>query len=193
MYIKVEFKSFTTTLFFTRTNISQRIIFVVSDIECCIPNLRSILAQVHWKAHTSSSMLVNLAETLCLMSCNLHLSANRISSLSSCCQSCCWVHVHHLFNCWALVFAKSTTRSWVIGRLFIESKLNKSIQSVEIKVSYSSRRKTPYQRLFSSYYLKRLSYLLYGSVASLPSQSSNIEAWPYGTSLRFASLLHLGH
>ena len=27
---------------------------------------------------------------------------------------------------------------------------------------------------------------LYGSVASLPSPSSNIEAWPYGTSLRFA-------
>ena len=24
-------------------------------------------------------------------------------------------------------------------------------------------------------------------------QSSNIEAWPYGTSLRFASLLRLGH
>ena len=80
--------------------------------------------------------------------------------------------------------------SW---RLFIESKLNKSIQSVEIKVSYSSRRKTPYQRLFSGYYLKRLAYLLYGSVASLPSPSSNIEARPYGTSLRFASLLHLGH
>ena len=37
-----------------------------------------------------------------------------------------------------------------------------------------------------------LSYLLYGSVASLPSPSSNIEAWPYGTSLRFASLLHSG-
>ena len=29
-----------------------------------------------------------------------------------------------------------------------------------------------------------LSYLLYGSVALLPSPSSNIEAWPYGTSLR---------
>ena len=40
---------------------------------------------------------------------------------------------------------------------------------------------------------KYLAYLLYGSVASLPSPSSNIEAWPYGTSLRFASLLHLGH
>ena len=38
-----------------------------------------------------------------------------------------------------------------------------------------------------------LLYLLYGSVASLPSPSSNIEAWPYGTSLRFASLLHSGH
>ena len=37
-----------------------------------------------------------------------------------------------------------------------------------------------------------LSYLLYSSVASLPSPSSNIEAWPYGTSLRFASLLHSG-
>ena len=34
--------------------------------------------------------------------------------------------------------------------------------------------------------LKRLAYLLYGSVASLPSPSSNIEAWPNGTSLRFA-------
>ena len=33
---------------------------------------------------------------------------------------------------------------------------------------------------------KYLAYLLYGSVASLPSPSSNIEAWPYGTSLRFA-------
>ena len=73
-----------------------------------------------------------------------------------------------------------------IGRLFIESKLNKSIQSVEIEVSYSSRRKIPYQRLFSGYYLKRLAYLLNGSVASLPSPSSNIDAWPYGTSLRFA-------
>ena len=42
--------------------------------------------------------------------------------------------------------------------------------------------------------LKRLAYLLYGSVASLPSPSSHIEAWPYdSTSLRFASLLHLGH
>ena len=39
---------------------------------------------------------------------------------------------------------------------------------------------------FSGCYLKRLKYLLYGSVASLPSPSSNIEAWPYGTSLRFA-------
>ena len=38
-----------------------------------------------------------------------------------------------------------------------------------------------------------LSYLLYGSVVSLPSPSSNIEAWPNGTSLRFASLLHSGH
>ena len=38
-----------------------------------------------------------------------------------------------------------------------------------------------------------LAYFLYGSVASLLSPSSNIEAWPYGTSLRFASLLHLGH
>ena len=28
--------------------------------------------------------------------------------------------------------------------------------------------------------------MLYGSVASLPSASSNIEAWPNGTSLRFA-------
>ena len=37
-----------------------------------------------------------------------------------------------------------------------------------------------------------LSYLLYSSVASLPSPSSNIEAWPYGTSLRFPSLLHSG-
>ena len=54
------------------------------------------------------------------------------------------------------------------------------------KLSYS-------KRLFSGYYLKRLKYLLYGSVFSLPSPSSNIEAWPYGTSLRFASLLHLGH
>ena len=41
--------------------------------------------------------------------------------------------------------------------------------------------------------LKRLAKLSYGSVASLPSPSSNIEAWPYGTSLRFALLLHLGY
>ena len=40
--------------------------------------------------------------------------------------------------------------------------------------------------------LKRLASLLYGSVASLPSPSSNNEAWPYGRSLRFASLLHSG-
>ena len=33
---------------------------------------------------------------------------------------------------------------------------------------------------------KIVAYLLYGSVASLPSPSSNIEAWPHGTSLRFA-------
>ena len=45
--------------------------------------------------------------------------------------------------------------------------------------------------LFEAYLL--LAYLLYGSVASLPSPSSNIEAWPYGTYPRFASLLHLGH
>ena len=38
-----------------------------------------------------------------------------------------------------------------------------------------------------------VSILLYGSVASLPPPSSNIEAWQYGTSLRFALLLHLGH
>ena len=30
--------------------------------------------------------------------------------------------------------------------------------------------------------------MLYGSVASLSSPSSNVEAWPYGTSLRYASL-----
>ena len=42
-------------------------------------------------------------------------------------------------------------------------------------------------------FIWRGSYLLYGSVASLPSPSSNIEAWLYGTSLRFALLLHLGH
>ena len=37
-------------------------------------------------------------------------------------------------------------------------------------------------------YLKRFKYLLYGSVASLPSPSSNIEAWPYWhvAPLRFA-------
>ena len=34
---------------------------------------------------------------------------------------------------------------------------------------------------------KYLAYLLYGSVASLLSPSSNIEAWPYGTSLRFVA------
>ena len=38
-----------------------------------------------------------------------------------------------------------------------------------------------------------LSYSLYGSVASLPLPSSNIEAWLYGTSFRFASLLHSEH
>ena len=40
--------------------------------------------------------------------------------------------------------------------------------------------------IFTWYILWRLAYLLYGSVASLPSPSSNIEAWPYGTSLRIA-------
>ena len=54
----------------------------------------------------------------------------------------------------------------------------KTIQCVE---------RIPYQRLFPfGYILWRLAYLLYGSVASLPSPTSNIEAWPYGTSLRFA-------
>ena len=37
-------------------------------------------------------------------------------------------------------------------------------------------------------YLKRLAYLLYGSVASLPSPSSNFEVWPYSL-----WLLQLGH
>ena len=36
--------------------------------------------------------------------------------------------------------------------------------------------------------LKRLADLLYGSVAWLPSPSSNIEARPYGALLRFALL-----
>ena len=40
---------------------------------------------------------------------------------------------------------------------------------------------------------EEVSTFLYGSVASLPSPSSNIEAWSYGTWLRFASLLHLGY
>ena len=38
----------------------------------------------------------------------------------------------------------STKQGYRKRRLFIESKLNKSIQSVEIKASYLSRRKTPY-------------------------------------------------
>ena len=56
--------------------------------------------------------------------------------------------------------------------------------------SFSGRK--DWDRTFWSNYRDRmecgriLSYLLYGSVASLPSPSSNIEAWPYGTSLRFA-------
>ena len=41
--------------------------------------------------------------------------------------------------------------------------------------------------------VEEVRYLLYGLVASFPSPSSNIEAWSYGTSLRFASLLHLRH
>ena len=53
-------------------------------------------------------------------------------------------------------------------------------------IVYSFQNVTSNEWLFSGYYLKRLAYLLYGSVASLPSPSSNIEAWPYGTSLRFA-------
>ena len=60
-------------------------------------------------------------------------------------------------------------------------------------VSLRCVERIPFQRLFSfGYILWRLAYLLYGSVGSLPSPSSNIEAWPYGTSLRFASHLHLG-
>ena len=54
-------------------------------------------------------------------------------------------------------------------------------------------RRTSYIYFGQFVWIKKLSYLLYGSVASLPSPSSNIEAWPYGTSLHFASLLHLGH
>ena len=69
-----------------------------------------------------------------------------------------------------------------------------NIQIVEKCKAIQCVERIPYQRLFSfGYILWRITYLLYGSVASLPSPSSNIEAWPYGTSLRFASLLHLGH
>ena len=49
------------------------------------------------------------------------------------------------------------------------------------------------QYVWNLIYLNRLEHLLYGSVASLPSPGSNNEAWPNGMSLRFASLLHLGH
>ena len=60
---------------------------------------------------------------------------------------------------------------------------------------YSKRRKDSIAANISAYYLKTnlLAYLLYVSVASLPSPSSNMEAWPNGTSPRFASLLHLRH
>ena len=52
------------------------------------------------------------------------------------------------------------------------------------KLGYSKR----IAAIFSGYYLKVLACLLYGSVASLPSPSSNIEAWPYWhvAPLRFA-------
>ena len=63
----------------------------------------------------------------------------------------------------------------------------------ENKLRSKHASKNSISAIISGCYLKWLAYLLYGSVASLPSPSSNIEAWPYGTSLRFASLLHLGH
>ena len=70
---------------------------------------------------------------------------------------------------------------------------NMSYQGVAVNRSNFFGRKD-WGRTFWSNYRDRteccriLSYLLYGSVASLPSPSSNIEAWPDGTSLRFASL-----
>ena len=41
--------------------------------------------------------------------------------------------------------------------------------------------------------MKRLAYLLFVFVSSLPAPSSDIETWPHGTSLGFNSLQHLEH
>ena len=92
-----------------------------------------------------------------------------------------------IVNVWFIVCSTAiskTTYSMPVGSRTIRPKTLRPR-----KLSYSKR----IAAIFSGYYLKRFAYLLYGWVASLPSPSSNIEAWPYFTSLRFASLLHLGH
>ena len=67
-----------------------------------------------------------------------------------------------------------------IRRLFTSPKTNLGCTSPKINLGCTSPKNI-------------LSNLFYDSVASLPSPSSSIEAWPYDTSLRIASLLHLGH
>ena len=51
-----------------------------------------------------------------------------------------------------------------------------NIQTVEKIKTIQSVERIPQQRLFLGYNLKKLAYLLYGLVASLPWPSSNIEA-----------------
>ena len=77
---------------------------------------------------------------------------------------------------------------------FVTSHLGENMASVTWATKVSTKWVDQIDQLTDIFiYLKRLAYLLYDSVASLPSQSRNIEAWPYGMTLRFASLLHLGH
>ena len=62
-------------------------------------------------------------------------------------------------------------------------------QTAEFKLlAFSAVTVNMYGTLF-----EEVSIFVVWHVPSLASPSSNIEAWPYGTSLRFASLLHLGH
>ena len=87
-----------------------------------------------------------------------------------------------------LLFDESVVILHFFEKKTIKNKKHAFLEILHFKVSYN------FVQLFWSIRVdKKMSYLLYGSVASLPSPSSNIESWPFGTSLRFASLLHLGH
>ena len=74
---------------------------------------------------------------------------------------------------------------WNLGRIVAWDELS---LGTNCRFTVSKNRITSFQCCYSQYvwyliHLKRLAYMLYSSVASLPSPSSNIEAWPNDTSL----------